>query len=205
MYLKRRLVLVPLFALFTLSCSFSLLHADDDHDEEGEEHERHSHVKGKNNLDGKQRTKADSPKMSKEIAVPPGPASFKEECASCHMLYPPGLLPQRSWEKMMAGLGDHFGADASLEPKTKDELTLYLKLNSADNSTAKRAKRIRDSIPAKEVPLRFSETTYFVRKHDEISDKIYKRKAIGSRANCAACHPEAEQGIYSEHRVKIPK
>ena len=41
---------------------------------------------------------------------------YQEECASCHMAYPPGLLPARSWEKIMAGLESHFGDNAELEP-----------------------------------------------------------------------------------------
>ena len=40
-------------------------------------------------------------------------AKWKTECSGCHMLYHPGLLPERSWNKMMAGLEKHFGENAS--------------------------------------------------------------------------------------------
>ena len=42
-------------------------------------------------------------------------AMWKAECSSCHMAYHPGLLPERSWRKMMAELDKHFGQNASLD------------------------------------------------------------------------------------------
>jgi hypothetical protein len=38
-----------------------------------------------------------------------------------------------------------------------------------------------------------------------MSAAVWQRKAIGSAANCAACHPGAAQGRFSEHDVRIPK
>src|SRR3989338_9909941 len=67
---------------------------------------------------------------------------WKAECSSCHMLYHPGLLPERSWNKMMAGLDKHFGENASLDPMTRDEITRFLVLNSADKSDNRRSSRI---------------------------------------------------------------
>ena len=43
---------------------------------------------------------------------------WKNECSACHMAYPPALLPERSWRKMMLGLERHFGQDASLDAPT---------------------------------------------------------------------------------------
>ena len=40
---------------------------------------------------------------------------WKTECGSCHLAYPPELLPASSWRRIMAGLDRHFGADASLD------------------------------------------------------------------------------------------
>jgi hypothetical protein len=47
--------------------------------------------------------------------VPPvrNPAMLKE-CGVCHIAYPPQMLPARSWKKIMAGLADHFGENATL-------------------------------------------------------------------------------------------
>ncbi|MDP3088483.1 MAG: diheme cytochrome c [Methylotenera sp.] len=132
-------------------------------------------------------------------------AKWKAECASCHMLYHPGLLPKRSWNKMMAGLDRHFGENASLDAATRDEISRFLALNSADKQDNRRSSRIIQSISANVTPLRISETRYFTSKHDEISATTFKRKSIGSAANCTACHKGAEKGDFSESQIKIPR
>lgn len=132
-------------------------------------------------------------------------AKWKAECGSCHMLYHPGLLPERSWNKMMAGLDKHFGENASLDTATRDEITRFLALNSADKQDNRRSNRINQSIPASATPLRISETRYFKAKHDEVSSATFKRKSIGSAANCVACHKGAEKGDFSESQIKIPR
>lgn len=132
-------------------------------------------------------------------------AKWKAECSSCHMLYHPGLLPERSWKAMMNGLDKHFGEDAALDAATRDEISRFLVLNSADKSDNRRSSRINQSIPAATTPLRVSETRYFTNKHDEISAATFKRKSIGSASNCVACHQGAEKGDFSESLVKIPR
>ncbi|MGE8357412.1 MAG: cytochrome C, partial [Microvirgula sp.] len=62
--------------------------------------------------------------------VPPN-ASYRAECASCHMAYPPGMLPAASWRRMMGGLDRHFGENASLDAATRDDITAFLVLWSA--------------------------------------------------------------------------
>jgi cytochrome c553 len=130
---------------------------------------------------------------------------WKAECSSCHMLYHPGLLPERSWNKLMSGLDKHFGENASLDAATRDEITNFLVTNSAEKSTNRRSNRINQSIPASATPLRISKTRYFTSKHDEVSPSTFKRKSIGSAANCVACHQSAEKGDFSESQVKIPR
>lgn len=132
-------------------------------------------------------------------------AKWKAECASCHTLYQPGLLPERSWRKLMAGLDKHFGENASLDPITNKEITDFLVKYSAGQSTDRRSTRIAQSIPVASTPLRITETAWFKRKHDEISANVWKRPKIGSPANCLACHAGAEKGDFSEHQVKIPR
>ena len=48
-----------------------------------------------------------------EVA-PVSDALYAQECGSCHMAYPPGLLPGRSWQRLMGNLADHFGDNAEL-------------------------------------------------------------------------------------------
>lgn len=132
-------------------------------------------------------------------------AKWKAECASCHMAYHPGLLPEQSWRKMMAGLDKHFGDNAALDVPTRAEIEQFLVANSADKQSNCRSQRIAQSIPANAAPLRISETRYFLAKHDEISAATFKRKGIGSAANCAACHQGAGKGDFSERLVRIPR
>lgn len=132
-------------------------------------------------------------------------AKWKAECSGCHMLYHPGLLPERSWKKMMGGLDKHFGENAELDAATRDEILAFLSANSADKQAGRRSQRILQSIPANAAPLRISETQYFIAKHDEVSAATFKRKSVGSAANCIACHKTADQGNFSESQVKIPR
>ena len=132
-------------------------------------------------------------------------AKWKTECGGCHMVYHPGLLPERSWNKVMTGLDKHFGENASLDTATHDEIAQFLTANSADKQTNRRSIRINQSIKANATPIRISETRYFMAKHDEISANTFKRKSIISASNCIACHKDAEKGDFSESQVKIPR
>ncbi|MDP3306630.1 hypothetical protein [Methylotenera sp.] len=38
-----------------------------------------------------------------------------------------------------------------------------------------------------------------------MSSATFKRKSIGSAANCVACHKGAEKGDFSESQIKIPR
>jgi len=145
---------------------------------------------------------SDSKRRQVTAAVDP---TYKAECGSCHMLYPSGLLPARSWTAMMGGLKEHFGENASLDAATTQKLTAFLTENAADRSDQRRSRKIAQSIPAKASPLRFTETQYFKRQHHEVEAAIWKRKAIGSPANCVACHGQAEAGNFSEDEIRIPK
>jgi hypothetical protein len=172
---------IPILILAGTMTCFAL--ADDDDDENDHRHARNNR---------------------RQVAAATDP-QYKEECGSCHMLYPPGLLPARSWTVMMGGLKDHFGENASLEAGVKEKLTAFLTENAADRSDQRRSRKIAQSIPQKDSPLRFTETRYFLHKHDDVSAAVFKRKAIGSPANCVACHGRAEQGIFSEDEIRIPK
>jgi len=134
-------------------------------------------------------------------------AKWKAECSSCHMAYPPGYLPERSWRKLMTGLDKHFGENAGLDAGTAKVITDYLVGNSAERSSDRRAGRFLGSLAADAIPLRITETPYFRRKHDarEINPEVWKRPKVGSPANCTACHVGAEKGDFSERNVKIPQ
>ena len=122
------------------------------------------------------------------------PASYEAECTSCHMAYPPALLSQQSWKNVMSGLSKHFGTDASLDPKTQTELTNWL----VKNATTRQ--KYSETAPEN----RITKTSWFIRKHDEVNDDVWKRAGIKSPANCGACHTDAANGVFSERNIKIP-
>jgi hypothetical protein len=131
--------------------------------------------------------------------------NWQQECASCHLAYAPSFLPKASWQRVMDGLEQHFGENASLDPATQADILRFLEANAADSGNSRMGNKIMQRMGANEAPLRISETRWFVKKHDEVPRATWSRKAIGSAANCAACHRQAEQGIFNEHDVRIPK
>lgn len=132
-------------------------------------------------------------------------ATYKEECASCHMAYPAWLLPQRSWRQVLGTLDNHFGDNAALEPATLKVVSEYLQANSADSSDVRRAKKILRSIPGDQTPTRISQLPYIKHKHDEIPARfISANPKVKSLANCIACHRGTEQGDFNDDNVNIP-
>jgi hypothetical protein len=113
------------------------------------------------------------PAVADDVRVPPNPA-YQAECGSCHVAYPPQLLPAASWRQLMAGLDKHFGSDASLEPALGKEIEQFL---------AAHAGRRRGG-----TELRITETRWFRKEHGEVK----------SPADCGACHAGAEKGIYED-------
>lgn len=144
-------------------------------------------------------------KQSKLDVAPVVSPVYREECGSCHFAFQPGLLPEKSWHKMMSGLEDHFGDNAELGAEANKNILDYLVANSADKSNYKRSVRIAGSLRPGEVPLRITDTVYFQRKHDEIPARyVTDNKEVGSYSKCEACHTRAETGSYNEDEVKIP-
>ncbi len=126
--------------------------------------------------------------------------AWQQECASCHVAYPPSLLPKASWRRMMSGLDKHFGENASLDPATQADILKFLEANAANSGN-----KVPRRMAANEAPLRITETRWFMHEHDEVPRATWARKSVGSAANCAACHRQAEQGNYNEDAIRIPK
>ena len=132
-------------------------------------------------------------------------ALYAEECGACHFAYQPGLLPARSWRKIMDTLADHFGENAELGNEEAIKLSAYLITNAADHSGYKRSSRIAGSLKADDAPLRFTETRYFQRQHHELSKRMVEdNPQVKSFSRCGVCHTQADKGSYNEHEVKIP-
>jgi len=129
-----------------------------------------------------------------KLVTPPN-ERWKAECGSCHIAYPPPLLPAQSWKQVMSGLDRHFGTDASLDPAVAAEIGAYLERYSG---SARRA-------PAAPDNLRITATAWFVHEHDEVPPAVWKNPAVKSAANCAACHTAAEQGDFRKRNIRIPR
>lgn len=123
------------------------------------------------------------------LSVPANP-KWKEECGSCHIAYPPQLLTGENWQRLMAGLDKHYGANAALNPKDNKEILDFLQryAGSGDKRSA--------------VSSRISDTPWFNREHRKVSNKIWTE--VKSRSNCTACHVNAERGDWSEHGIRMP-
>lgn len=136
------------------------------------------------------------PKVTNEV--------YMANCGSCHFAYQPGLLPAKSWKKIIDSPEGHAGGDLSIDKIAKREIEKYLTQNSAEKSESKRSRKILASIGSS-VPIRISEVPYIREKHHKIDQTVFSRKTIGSRGNCVACHRTAESGDYDDDNVTIPK
>ena len=120
--------------------------------------------------------------------------AYQAECASCHIAYPPQLLPKESWRALMSDLPNHFGTDASVDAKTAKEIQSYLEANAG---------RVRAD--GAKPPLRITETRWFRHEHDEVPAAVWKDPAVKSAANCGACHTQADRGDFSERSLRVPR
>jgi hypothetical protein len=149
---------------------------------------------------------ARSPAVREARFPMPAGKVYVAECGGCHTAYAPGLLPARSWHRIMNELEAHFGEDASLAEPQYFAILKELETLAADGSYADmRMGRISGSIPPDAQPLRFSETAFFRHLHDEVPPEYWKQKRIGTPSNCIACHPRANEGRYDEGEVVIPR
>ena len=118
---------------------------------------------------------------------------YSAACGSCHMAYPPQLLPAASWREIVNG--DHFGVTLPLAEEQRDKILTWLEQNDVQSGSGKLAKKARKHLRGQQVG-RITEIAYLQRKHRKIDDAVFKRPSIGSFSNCKACHPGAEQGRF---------
>ncbi len=126
---------------------------------------------------------------------PTPPAVYTQECGSCHLAFPPNLLPKASWQRVMNGLDKHYASDASLDAATQKQIDTWLQTYGGQG------KRAREEPPQD----RITRSAWFERKHRGVSAATFKPASIKSPANCTACHRDAAQGDFEEDRVRIPK
>ncbi len=122
------------------------------------------------------------------------PKAYVQECAACHVAYPPQMLPAASWARLTGGLDKHFGTDASLEARDAQQLGRWLQENA-------------DRRPASSAPPedRLTRTARFERQHRQIEPATWRLPSVRSASHCMACHTGADKGQYSEHALRMPE
>jgi mono/diheme cytochrome c family protein len=120
--------------------------------------------------------------------------SYTAECAACHTAYPPGMLPAKSWQRIMKGLDQHYGSDASLDAKTVAEIGQWLQIHAGTY------KRVAEEPPQD----RLTKSAWFERKHRKIEPAVWQLPSVKSTANCAACHTGTEQGFFDDDHLQRP-
>ena len=119
---------------------------------------------------------------------------YKQECAACHMAYPPGLLPAKSWTRIMSGLDKHYGSDASLDAASVQQISRWLQTEAGSY------KRVAEAPPED----RITRSAWFVSKHRKLGPQVWQHAAVKSAANCAACHSGAAKGDFDDDGVTLP-
>jgi len=182
--MKLKFAMVSVIIVAFLATTLPLLADDDDDD-----HERREHA-----------TASKTPGVTPVIHE-----AYAKECSSCHFAYQAGLLPKRSWEKLMTGLEEHFGENAELSTEVQTELTKYLVENAADNSLDKISMKFMRNLSVAETPLRITEIPYMKREHRKMSKQmVAENPDVKSLSYCDKCHTRADVGSYSEREIKIP-
>ncbi len=126
-------------------------------------------------------------------------ATVLKECGACHMSFPAGLLPARSWTAIMAGLKDHFGENAELDAETARRIGDYLAANAADNrGTRSNVQRGPQQITT---ALRITELPWWLQKHEKkgrVAPATLKRRGAKLKSDCVACHVDAARGLFDD-------
>jgi cytochrome b len=129
--------------------------------------------------------------------------TYAKECGSCHMAYPPSLASRSLWIALLAGLGDHFGEDASLEPDLMARIRVYLTNNSAEFWDTRPSREFATVNPRD--PLRLTATPYWIWTHRSIPEKVFKSRAVGAKGACNACHLDALTGRFDPQDIDLPE
>jgi hypothetical protein len=102
---------------------------------------------------------------------------WQSECGSCHMAFPPALLTSGDWQILMQGLDKHFGVDASLDAKSRDQIAAFLDRNAGSGWG--------NSVDSHRV----TETNFFIKKHKGAIRLLIKGR-VKSLADCLSCHKQ---------------
>lgn len=177
-----KLTLTSLFLAMCVASTTVYAHDDDDENEHEQRHQKHEH---------REHSKTENDRHASAATS----AQLKEECGSCHIVYPPNLLPAESWRALMGNLNKHFGTDASLDAATQKQLSGELQNAASGRNENSSGKPV----------LRITQTRWFQHEHDEVSNRTWRNPKVKSASNCGACHAFAAQGKFNERDIRIPR
>ncbi len=108
-------------------------------------------------------------------------AAWRNECGACHSAFAPALLPSAAWADIMASLREHFGADASVDASTHQEIAAFLQRNGSDE---------RYSADGTQAP-RITRSERFVYKHRS-AIRLWQKGQVKNLIDCSLCHRGAD-------------
>lgn len=134
--------------------------------------------------------------------------AYRKECGACHFAYLPGFLPSRSWNRVMDGLGDHFGENVQLTSEQASSLRQYLTANAADKVPEKGPAVLLERLGAEKAPLRITQVPLIHRQHlvvrNVLQTNTHAQERVRGITNCDACHEKAADGQFALHYTIIP-
>ncbi|MDV3000193.1 MAG: hypothetical protein N5P05_001799 [Chroococcopsis gigantea SAG 12.99] len=121
------------------------------------------------------------------VSPEPVPASFQigqqlylENCAGCHVPFPPGVLPSESWLKIMENPGKHYGVEVpNIIRLTQRLIWEYLKAFS------------RPLVADEPVPVYIAQSRYFKALHPRVT-----LPESVNHQSCVVCHLNAASYDY---------
>lgn len=115
---------------------------------------------------------------------------WEQKCGDCHMLYHPGLLPARSWQRLMDGMKSHFGRNVGMDAALRADITAFLLANAADRSASPLSQAIMHTLSAYDRPKRISTTRWFETTHANI-------RKVEHFEQCVICHRRSPAGDFA--------
>ena len=126
-------------------------------------------------------------------------AATLKECGSCHMVYAPQMLPQRSWNELMGGLDKHFGESAKLDEAVRLDVLSYLLANAADSPDKPAFTGLTRGVAPEVTPVRVTEMPWWLRSHREVNIASLANTRVKTPGNCIGCHIGSDKTmVYRE-------
>jgi len=136
---------------------------------------------------------------------PAAQQEYRDECGACHFAYPPGLLPSRSWNRLLATLAEHFDENVELDPEPKRIIQAYLNSHGAEHASSRLSREVMASLEPGEAPIRITTGTWFLHKHHEVPEQwVEDNPDVVSFSSCDLCHKGAERGRFRAGEVEVP-